>query len=81
MKLNDLKYPLDTTLLAAAVDRLSLLVWAMSKDASNGLNRPKSIVAQLFGETEEKEIVGFDTPEDFERERERILREVNRCRN
>ena len=73
MKMNDMKFPLDTMLLATIVDKLALLVWMQSKDGAEGVNRPTSIVATLLDEPKEKEIVSFSTPEDFERARKEIL--------
>ena len=76
MKLSGVKTSTDTMLLASAVDRLSLLVWAKTEDAQNNVNRPKSILSILTGIEEESEIVTFNTAEDFEAERENILRQV-----
>ena len=59
--------PRSDLLLAAAVDRLSWLVWGMSEDAKRGANRPKSILATLLGEEEKSsdDISTFETAEDF----------------
>lgn len=46
------KMSAEETLLAACVDRLSLLVWMNSDDGRKNRNRPKSILSEL---TEEKE--------------------------
>lgn len=64
----------DLTLLnAKAVDLLSLLVWSKTPDAQAGRNRPKSLVDILLNDSEaEKE--GFDSEEDFMKEREKFLR-------
>lgn len=78
MKLSGVKTSTDTMLLASAVDRLSLLVWAKTEDAQNNVNRPKSILSILTGIEEESEIVTFNTAEDFEAERENILRQVRK---
>lgn len=76
MKLNETRVSTDTMLLASAVDRLSLLVWAKTEDGQNNVNRPKSILGILTGNEEETEIISFNTPEEFEAERERVLRQV-----
>ena len=68
MKMNDINYPLNTMLLAAIVDRLSFLAWTKTVDSQKGINRPSSIMDHLFGTKKEKEVVGFETPEDFENE-------------
>lgn len=64
----------DLTLLnAKAVDLLSLLVWSKTPDAQAGRNRPKSLVDILLNDSEaEKE--GFDSEEEFMKEREKFLR-------
>lgn len=64
----------DLTLLnAKAVDSLSWLVWSKTLDAQAGRNRPKSLVDILLNDSEaEKE--GFDSEEDFMKEREKFLR-------
>lgn len=60
-------------LLAAAVDRLSYMVWGMTEDARNGINRPSSVLDAMLGNTgETRETVGFATAEEYENEWERI---------
>lgn len=72
MRLSGEKIPRSELLLAAAVDRLSLLVWFMSEDGQNGTNRPTSILDILLGEpVDTGDAVKFDTPEDFEAEWQR----------
>ncbi len=67
--------PLGTLLQAAALDRLSLLVWANTKDAQRGRNRPKPVLDALLesGKEKEPEIRSFATIEEFEAARQRIL--------
>lgn len=76
MKLAGAKTDPDLLMLAAAVDRLSLLVWAQTKDGAKGRNRPASIVDQLNrgGSRKEKDVAAFESPEEFEAARARILR-------
>ena len=65
--LSGCRVPRRELLLAAAVDRLSLLVWGMSEDAQHGTSRPKSLVAAFLGETENgSDMITFATPEDFD---------------
>jgi hypothetical protein len=66
MKLSGLKIPVETLLLSTAVDKLSFLAWTKTKDAENGDNRPNSITAILLGHKSEKEIIAFDSAEEFE---------------
>ena len=56
-------------LAAAAVDRLSLLVWMNSEDGRKGENRPGSILSVLLGEeSDESPLDAFETAEEFEAE-------------
>lgn len=73
MKMNDMKYPLETMLMASAVDRLSNMVWMQTKDGVNGINRPKSILSSLLKEEVANDIESFSTPDDFEKRRNEIL--------
>lgn len=78
MKLTGVKHPPEIILLASAVDRLSLLVWAQSKDGQKGRNKPPSIVAALTEEDRNKaeKPVSFSTPEEFEAARAEILERI-----
>lgn len=73
MKISGMKYPTETLLLASAVDRLSLLAWMNSKDGTKGVNRPKSVLDELLGKEDERDIEAFNTPDDFERRRREII--------
>lgn len=73
MKKAGLKQPINTLLLAAAVDRLSVLVWSKTKDAQNGSNRPVSIFAKLVGIEKDNNIKSYDSAEEFEKARQRIV--------
>lgn len=66
MKLSNRKISLDSLLLAGIVDRLSLLVWAQTKDASKGRNRPKSVLDDLLV-PEENKYKAFNSIEEFEK--------------
>lgn len=68
------KIRLNSALLAASVDRLSMLLWAKSKDGQKNRKRPESILQQLTEEHQPAdELVGFDTGEDFMEARRRIM--------
>lgn len=73
MKINGMKYPTEILLLASAVDRLSLLLWLNSKEGADGVNRPKSVLAELLGNEEDKDIEAFTSSDDFEARRQEIL--------
>lgn len=77
IKLSGSKAPIETLLIAHAVDALRLLVWSKTKDGAKNKNRPASIIEKLFTDTEEKKkhisVTAFDDPEDFELMRKSIL--------
>ena len=75
MKMSGQKVKLDTMLLASTVDRLSLLVWAKTKDGQKGRNKPKSLVDGINKPVKVKEELAFTTGEEFEKIRNRILKE------
>lgn len=63
--MNKMAYPLETMLLASAVDKLSLLLWAKTKDGAKNRNRPKMILEMLQADPAQ-DIATFSTPELFE---------------
>ena len=75
MKLSGAKVQPDFLLLAAAVDRLSLLVWSKTKDAEKGRKRPKSLVEVLNGKKKESDVMAFNTSEEWERAKAKIIGE------
>ncbi len=67
MRLMGAKAPKTDLLLAAAVDRLSMLLWMSSEDGKNGTNRPQSILSVILGtEQEDKAVEAFESDQDFE---------------
>lgn len=74
MKLSGQKIPFDTVLLASMTDALKLIWWSKTKDGEKGKNAPTSITEKLFesGPKVKSEVV-FDSGEDFERMRNRLL--------
>lgn len=74
MKMHGTRISRIETLLAAAVDRLSMLWWAKTEDARNNVNRPKSMLSILVGEPEKQEsnVEAFESGDDFESAWERI---------
>ena len=74
MKLSGQKIPLDTILLAGISDNLRLLLWTKTKDGQKNVNRPESILHKLSeNNPREKEEVIFDSGEDFEKMRQKLL--------
>lgn len=75
--MSDQIFPLETTLLASIVDRLSLSLWLQTKDGQKGVNRPASIADQLIkrdkSENDEKDYLVFESGEDFENYRKALL--------
>jgi len=74
MHLSGQQYGTDTVLLSGILDRLSWLSWTKTKDAQKGVNQPKSIMAMFV--KSQKEPDGFESGEDFIKERERIIRDI-----
>lgn len=68
MHLNGVKVTRLETLLAAAVDRLSMLWWAKTEDGQHNTNRPKSMLSILTGEQpkQDSDLEAFDTGDEFE---------------
>ena len=76
MKLSGSKVSPNILLLSGIIDRLNLLLWTKTKDAEKGWNRPKSILDQLYDK--ESEVSAFASGEDFEKERQRIITQMER---
>ena len=74
MELAGAKATPQELLLAAAVDRLSILVWTKTKDGQKGQNRPKMITAQLSGKSRAGDggVASFGSPDEFEAAMRRI---------
>ncbi len=71
------KLSITEALLATVADYLALILWAKTKDGSKNRNRPKSIREVLEnGNKKDNDIVGFNSPEEFEAMRESLLEEV-----
>ena len=72
MKLSGAKVPPDILLLAGIIDRLNLLLWAKTKDAEKGWNRPKPILENLY--KEESNVSAFTSGKEFEKERQKLIK-------
>ena len=76
MKLSGSKISIEQSLLASIADRLGILICQKTKDVAKGNNVPKSILATLNGETEEKEqseMRVFESGEEFLKARAKLL--------
>lgn len=81
--LGESKLPLKETLLAGILDTLNLLLWRQTGDSS--IECPKSILKLLLEEDEESQeeagnddTLVFESADDFEKERTRLLAMMNR---
>lgn len=68
----------ETLLLAAVMDRLSLLVWLHTEDGAKGKNRPLLLLEQWYGADVEprSDLMSFDSGADFHRAYEQSREEV-----
>lgn len=74
MKISGQAVPFDTLLMAGIADRLSILVWAQTKDGQKGKNRPPMMVDALTRkEPKESDIVAFRSGEDYEKARSALI--------
>ena len=66
LKLSGSKVDMNTLLLAVIADKLSWMVWLQSRDGQKNRNRPKSIVSQIMGETQKKDLImSFNSEDEF----------------
>lgn len=71
IKMNKVKTNDTNLILAAILDRLSLLVYAQTEDAKKNRNRPKMLADTLIEHEDENQ--GFNSGEDFSKRRKEIL--------
>jgi hypothetical protein len=74
MKASGQLVPIDTLLLAGISDRLSALVWFKTEDGQKGKNRPTMLVDFLTGKTKEKDVIAFNSGEDFEKKWNELIK-------
>lgn len=72
MVLNNQHVSLDRIILMTISDRLALLLWSKTKDGQNGRNKPP-LWSSIFNDS--KENTTFNSGEEFEKEREKLLKE------
>ena len=79
MKISGQVVPIERLLLAGISDRLSALVWFQTEDGQKGKNRPTMLADVMTNNNakSEKEVITFDSGEDFIKVRNRLL-EVNK---
>lgn len=76
MKLAEANATLEQILLAGIYDNVSLLRWFQTTDSQKGINRPQSMLEHILGRDKKKEVQAFNSVEEFERARQRILQKV-----
>lgn len=77
MKLSGQRVSLNTLLLACIADRLSILVWAQTKDGQKGINRPAMLVEALTEKgSRGADVIVFNSGEDYEKTRNRIIKGI-----
>lgn len=68
-------HSLKEILLSSMADSLAFIAWTKTDDAKHGRNRPQPITKILFDKTDkDSNIQAFNTPNDFERRREEIMK-------
>jgi len=70
-KISGVKISRGDILLAAVLDRLTMIAWMLSEDGANGATRPRSVLDVLLGvpkQTPASDVEVYDTPEDYEDE-------------
>lgn len=72
IKLSGSKVSPEMMMMAAIVDRLTVLVWMQTKDGQHGRNQPKPLLSVL--EKPESDTISFLSGEEYEKERQRLLR-------
>lgn len=81
-KMSDSKADIEVILLATIADSLKTLVWFNSEDGANKVNRPPSILKAILQiesteDTEDNEVISFNSGEEFEKQRKELLRLAN----
>lgn len=56
---------IDRLMMAHAVDSLNFIAWSKTKNAKDGINRPKKFVDVLLGKTNNDKVKKFRTGEEF----------------
>ena len=74
MKILNSKMETKIYLLAGILDRLTLLVYANTKDAQKGRNKPKMLLDTI--EKSKDNVSSFTSGEDFEKAKAKILKNI-----
>lgn len=76
MKLSEMDISTNNMLMASILDELRFLSWTKTEDAEKNQNRPKSVLKILMGQEEHSGNETYESAEDFERARNRILGDI-----
>lgn len=76
LKMAGALYTTTDTLLGGILDRLSLLVYANTKDAAKGRNYPAMVTETMYAKKPDDEIKGFASGKDFDDYRRQLIEEV-----
>lgn len=81
MIMSDYKVNTTQLLLATCADYLALLVWFQTENGRKNINRPTPLVNLFLKNDNDKksDIVGFDSPEEFEAYRQSVLERIKQC--
>lgn len=71
MKINDMKLSLDTIINILILDSLNMLRWQMSGNKKN--KKPVSIYSQIMSQEKNKDILTFNSAEEWELKRNELL--------
>lgn len=74
--INGVQTSFSELLLARVYDQLNLLLWMQTEDGQKNRNMPTSLADVLLGRNDDKEIIGYETIEEFEIARQIILKGV-----
>lgn len=73
MKIAKRNVTFEDSLLAAIFDKVSLILWTKTKDATRGRNKPKSLFDALENPKEPTNYTKFGSIEEFEKRRAEIM--------
>ena len=72
-KLAGVNYTAELLIQAAILDQLRFLIWSKTKDAQHNRNKPESILQKIISQKKEKDVISFETGEDFDRAYNEII--------
>lgn len=75
MKLRGEEHSQEEMIQVLIFDKLNQLTWLMSADGHQGINHPEMLFDKLYSKNnnEDNEVVGYDSPEEFEKARKEMI--------